>query len=105
MANTPGPFSIGSTTWPGLAKLVEECGEVQQVVGKLMALDGNAPGDFYMHWDGTDIKDRLQDELADVQAVIEFVRDKNRQLDSVHFNRRVAMKLARFNTWHDLGQG
>lgn len=103
--NTPGPFSIGSKTWPGLAKLVEESGELCQVIGKLIALDGNAPGDFYTHWDGTDISVRLQEELADVQAVIEFVREHNPQIESAPFNRRVAMKVARFNTWHDLGQG
>jgi NTP pyrophosphatase (non-canonical NTP hydrolase) len=95
-----GPYSIGSNIWPGLAKLVEECGEVSQVAGKIMAIHG-----AHDHWDGTNLLTRFQEELADVQAVIEFVRDKNPQLDSAHFNRRVAKKLAQFNHWHEMGQG
>lgn len=29
-------FSIGSKRWPGISKLIEECGEVLQIAGKLM---------------------------------------------------------------------
>jgi hypothetical protein len=46
-----GPYSIGSTVWPGLSKLVEEMGEVGQVVGKLIATGGDPA-----HRDGTDLR-------------------------------------------------
>lgn len=34
-----GDFSIGGTLWPGLSKLIEECGEVLQVGGKLIGME------------------------------------------------------------------
>lgn len=67
-----GPYSIGSDLWPGLSKLVEECGEVVQVVGKLIATGGDAS-----HWDGTDLRERLTEELADLMAAVVFVSEAN----------------------------
>jgi hypothetical protein len=58
-----GEYSIGSNVLPGLSKLVEECGEVVQAVGKIMGAHG-----FVTHWDGSDLKERLEDEMADLWA-------------------------------------
>jgi NTP pyrophosphatase (non-canonical NTP hydrolase) len=63
------PFSIGSDIWPGLSKLIEECGEVTQVVGKIIGAHPNVD-----HWDGTNLRERLQEELADLSAAICFVK-------------------------------
>lgn len=58
----------------GLDKLVEEFGEVLQVVGKLKALDGNLDRE---HWDGKGpMRERLQNELGDAVGAINFVIDK-----------------------------
>ena len=46
-----GPFSFGSRTWPGLAKIAEEAGETQQIIGKLLASGGAAE-----HWDGSNLR-------------------------------------------------
>lgn len=89
-----GPYSIGSDHWPGLAKLAEECGEVIQVIGKMIAANGAAD-----HWDGTDLHARFIDELADAQAAIAFVVDANR-LDRDQLINRTADKLAMFRWWH-----
>ena len=57
---TAGPYSIGSDHWPGLSKVIEECGEVIQAAGKIIAANGDG-----QHWDGSDLRQRLEDEIAD----------------------------------------
>jgi NTP pyrophosphatase (non-canonical NTP hydrolase) len=95
MAEPAGPYSIGSDTWPGLAKLAEECGEVIQVIGKIIALSG---AENYDHWDGTNVRERLQEELGDVLAAIDFVQEHN-GLSRVIMIRRKQHKTALFEKW------
>ena len=87
-------FAIGSETWPGISKLVEELGEVAQVAGKLIAAGGRTE-----HWDGTNLRVRLEDELADLEAAITFVVRQN-QLDSGRIAERREAKLRLFSDWH-----
>jgi MazG nucleotide pyrophosphohydrolase domain len=95
MAEPAGPYSIGSDTWPGLAKLAEECGEVIQVIGKIIALSG---AENYDHWDGTNVRERLQEELGDVLAAIQFVTIHN-WLDAMIIARRQDTKRRLFEQW------
>lgn len=89
-----GSFSIGGTVWPGLSKLIEECGEVLQIAGKLIATRGEST-----HWDGDgDLVERLEEELADLLAAIHFVVSWN-DLDATEIEERAGMKLSRFCTW------
>ena len=93
-----GDFSIGATVWPGLGKLIEECGEVQQVAGKLIGSHGAST-----HWDGTDLRDRLADELGDLLAAIGFVLAENGFEVSPFSDRiaeRSATKITQFEAWH-----
>lgn len=90
-----GDFSIGSKVWPGISKLLEEAGEVGQVCGKLIGSAGNQH-----HWDGTDLRERLHEEIADLRAALAFVENQN-DLDIAAIDRRVAEKLALFNKWHN----
>jgi NTP pyrophosphatase (non-canonical NTP hydrolase) len=88
-------FGIGSPVWPGLAKLIEECGEVIQIAGKIMAYPLSLE-----HPDGTqDIPYRLAEELADLQAIIAFVIAKNGMPMGAMMNR-VRYKTERFDYWH-----
>lgn len=89
-----GPFSIGSTIWPGLSKLIEEAGEVVQVAGKLLGTGG-----AFDHWDGTNLKVRLEEEMADVIAACYFVQEAC-GLDVEFIRERVIKKLIRFREWH-----
>lgn len=59
----PGPFAIGGNVWPGVSKLIEEAGEVIQVCGKLIQTSG-----AHQHRDGSNLKERLEDEIADLMA-------------------------------------
>lgn len=95
MSGGSGDFSIGGLIWPGLSKLGEESGEVQQVVGKIIGARGEVG-----HWDGTQFDKRLESELGDLMAAITFVVIKN-NLNILAIERRRDEKLAKFNKWHD----
>jgi NTP pyrophosphatase (non-canonical NTP hydrolase) len=89
-----GDYSIGSHKWNGLSKLIEECGEVCQVAGKLVGIDGKLN-----HWDGSNLRKRMQEELGDLLAAINFFTATN-QLDSEFIKARSKRKLQRFIEWN-----
>lgn len=89
-----GPYSIGSKSgWNGLSKLIEEAGEVQQVCGKIIGCHGAE-----QHWDGSNTRERLCDELGDMIAAIEFVITVN-DLDQTRIEAQADMKYERFMQW------
>jgi NTP pyrophosphatase (non-canonical NTP hydrolase) len=79
----------------GLAKLIEECGELTQVAGKKIAYYNT---DFHPDGAGS-LAQRLQDEIADVLAAAQFVA-QNFGLDAAAIEVRRARKLALFASWH-----
>ena len=89
-----GSFSIGSTTWPGTAKLLEEMGELTQVLGKLIAIKGDNA-----HWDGTDLYVRLYEEIGDVAGALEFFVEAN-NLSKDLVRERATKKKELFHSWH-----
>lgn len=93
-----GDFSIGGEVWPGTSKLLEEAGEVQQVLGKLIGKRGAVD-----HWDGTNLSVRLHEEIGDLQAAITFFTEAN-HLDQDLIQARAATKLALFREWQEKGQ-
>lgn len=94
-----GPYSIGSDVWPGVSKLIEECGELLQVLGKIIALGGVG---LDAHWDGAgDLRERLQDELGDVQGAIWFLKALNPQLDKNAIEERAMAKFQLFIVWQN----
>ncbi len=91
-----GDFSIGSQVWPGASKLIEEMGELQQVLGKLIAVAGSTE-----HWDGN-LRSRLVEECADAAAALDFFTERNfsgEELRATH--RRFEAKLALFREWDE----
>lgn len=93
-----GPFSLGARTWPGLAKLAEECGELVEVIGKLIATGGAVD-----HWSGRDLRHDLEDEMADVRAALAFMWENNPDLDVSRMAERVQHKVELFDRWRDGG--
>jgi NTP pyrophosphatase (non-canonical NTP hydrolase) len=89
-----GDFSIGGEVWPGLSKLIEECGEVQQVAGKLIGARGATD-----HWDGSDLRERLTSELGDLSAAIRLVIALN-GIDDRLVHARQIEKTSLFLQWH-----
>lgn len=88
-----GDFSIGGDLWPGLSKLVEECGEVLQVAGKLIGSEGRTD-----HWSG-DLRKMLVEEIGDLQAAIEFFITHS-GLPKGDIQERRIEKRALFELWH-----
>ncbi len=82
----------------GLAKLTEECGELQQVIGKLFQYPNLIDCTEIQHPDGTILRACLEDEIADVLAAIEFVHQKLK-LNTAEMTHRRAVKLALFQKW------
>lgn len=82
-------------TGRGLAKLIEECGELVQVAGKRLAYystdehpDGGGP-----------LSTRLEDEIADVIAAATLVAELH-GLDEERIGERTRAKYATFRAWH-----
>lgn len=93
------PFNFGSETWPGLSKLVEELGELQQVLGKIMAVGGEAE-----HYDGSDLRQRFLEEAGDVLASLRFVL-REEGFRPIDVEPRARSKAELFNKWHREAKG
>ena len=89
-----GDFSIGSTVWPGTSKLIEEMGELHQVLGKLIASHGDTE-----HWSG-DLRVKLVEEIGDVCAAIRFFERNMTPLESALITNRTIEKTRLFEKWH-----
>jgi hypothetical protein len=88
-------FAIGDEEWPGVSKVLEEMGELQQVLGKIMGVHGDTK-----HWSG-DLRKMLIEEMADVQAALVFFQKYNLTSDeTLEYLRRITFKLMRFDAWH-----
>lgn len=96
MPGAEHPCAIGSDTWPGVAKAVEEAGELGQVLGKIVAFPFLKEGE--LHPDGRSLVHRLEDEIGDVQAILEYIIVMNGLNTASIVNRRNA-KLDRFKAW------
>jgi NTP pyrophosphatase (non-canonical NTP hydrolase) len=91
-----GAYGIGSNHWPGLAKLVEEMGELQAELMKLVAMGGDA---FTPHWDGKgQLYDRIIEESGDVRAALIFFCEMN-AIPKTLVHARADKKLERFRHW------
>jgi hypothetical protein len=93
--NGSGDFSIGSQVWPGTSKLIEEMGELQQVLGKLIATHG-----YTEHWSG-DLRTMLINEIADVLAAVAFFTESNlSENEALKVTARANQKIELFRKWH-----
>lgn len=91
-----GDFSIGSDLWPGTSKLLEETGELQQVLGKLIGSHGEV-----QHFDGSNLRERLVEEIADVAAAARFFQEVNlTKEEREQIAARCERKVALFKKWH-----
>lgn len=85
----------------GLAKLLEELGELAQVTAKKLA---------YFHTDehpdgAGSLKERMEQEMGDVAGAMAFVQQQFK-LNGRAIEHRACLKLALFQAWHaDDGNG
>lgn len=88
-------FAIGDKEWPGVSKILEEMGELGQVLGKIMGVRGETT-----HWSG-DLKKMLLEEIADLQAALLFFEVNNLSMaEREIILDRMTFKLQRFEAWH-----
>lgn len=104
-------FAFSDKDWPGIAKLIEECGELTEVLplvilltavgrltqtqGKLVMIEGGTD-----HWSGN-LRKAMIEEMADVKAAIQFVGDHNLgKRERKTLETRVKNKMKRFDRWH-----
>ncbi len=91
-----GDFSIGSKVWPGVSKVIEEMGELQQVFGKLIGAAGGIN-----HWDGSNLREKLIEEIADLQAALDFFKSVCLTFkENARIEDRVRKKSDLFRQWH-----
>lgn len=94
-------FEIGASRsdFPGLAKLNEECGELIQVIGKMIEMSDTITPITGTHHDGSNLIDRFESEMADVLAAIDYVMISN-DLTLSKITERRNEKLKKFMDWH-----
>lgn len=89
-------FKIEDNKWPGVAKALEEMGELGAELGKLMGSNGKTK-----HWSG-DLKPRIMDEAADVLAAVTFMVDLNfKDEEHEYILNRFEEKYKTFSGWRE----
>lgn len=86
-------YTMSNRVWPGLGKVIEECGEVVQVAAKIIVNHGSTE-----YYDGSDLRSHLEDEIADLEATLEFLKSEN-GLDRWRIYNRKQSKLLKFHKW------
>ena len=80
----------------GIFKLIEETGELLQVLGKL----GAFPDTFINHPDGTNLREKLIEELADCRAALSYFVNVNfTTKESAMLTDRMHEKYEKFIDW------
>lgn len=90
------PYSIHSPLWTGLAKVIEEAGEVIQVGGKIITAGRSSNWGLTTPSDASDLVSRLQNECADLLAALDFMIESSPWMDSQSIANRRQIKLDRF---------
>lgn len=82
----------------GLAKLVEECGEVLQIAGKMIQYPELQMDLYTTHPDGSHLRTKLERELADLEASIDYVM-MTLKLNRGEMYKRSRQKLMLYQQW------
>jgi NTP pyrophosphatase (non-canonical NTP hydrolase) len=81
-------------THGGASKLIEECGELQQALGKYLTYGMDQP-----HPDGKGpMRGRIEDEIADVMAACRYMIEKQ-GLHTGKIYKRMHEKIDLFQSW------
>jgi len=92
----PGPYGIGSDTWPGLSQLAADAAQIARRVSSIIGDDTRQVG---TRQDTDGLRASLQEELGDLRAAIDYVIGKN-ALDWDAVNRRRDRKRSRYERAH-----
>lgn len=81
----------------GLAKLIEECGELLQIAGKMVQYPELQHEGYTPHPSGYNLRGRLEEEIGDVIASVYYVIDEL-NLSNRAVEKRVEQKLSLFKS-------
>lgn len=88
-------YELSCPEFPGLAKVVEESGELGQVFGKIMSCGGNR---FYP-WGNVDLGAKLDEEIGDLLATLTFMVKNCPHIDGDIVSQRMVRKHMLFDEW------
>lgn len=86
--------------WVGLYKLQEEMAELGVELSKLCMVDGDPDA----YWTGRDLTGNIEEELADLHAIIHFFIEENSKagrIDKSKIEARKKKKLKKYHEWVD----
>lgn len=89
------PYMLSCKEFPGLAKVVEESGELGQVFGKIMSCGGLR----FNPWGGADLGAKLDEEAADLLAALTYMIVNCPHIDEDIVFNRAHRKIALFEEW------
>lgn len=85
---------MDTEAWTGIFKVIEECGELQQVLGKLCVYPSG------QHPDGENWRANLVLELADVLAAMSYFMVQNLTPEEINaISNRKDQKYLKFKQW------
>lgn len=90
-------YQLDCPKYPGLAKTIEEYGELGQVFGKIMSCGGNP----IYPWGNVDLAAKLDEEISDLMACLIFLSLKCEYVNSEYVAERTARKMKLFEAWAD----
>lgn len=88
-------YQLSCPEYPGLAKVIEESGELGQVFGKIMSNGGHR----FDPWVGNDLGAKLDEEAADLLAALLFMVVHCPHIDEDVVFDRTHRKTALFEEW------
>ena len=91
------PYGIGSDTWPGLSRLAADAAQVARAASSIIGTGNDT------HQDAAVQRERLQEQLGDLRAAIDYVIGKN-ALDWTAVNRRRDRKRSQYERGFDGAQ-
>jgi len=80
-SDRPVPYGIGSDTWPGLSRLAADAAQVASAARTIISTGNDTDQDEAVQ------RERLQEQLGDLRAAIDYVIGKN-ALDWAAVNKR-----------------
>ena len=81
VSDRPVPYGIGSDTWPGLSRLAADAAQVAKAARTIISTGNDTDQDAAVQ------RERLQEQLGDLRAAIDYVIGKN-ALDWAAVNKR-----------------
>lgn len=87
-------FAVGSSVRPGLAKLVEETGELGEMAGKVMAFPHEP------HPSGRDVIAEFVTEAGDVLGTLRYIASANADISVGDIERAAERRLQTLLEWH-----